>query len=247
MRRADHSGMPAARTNHFVINGADGLTYRLAEQLSSRYGSPVVVLMTRQQRGSAATSATCPECGWWSWTASTRGAARGDLAGSGRAGADRPGRCRQYPLALQARDVAPGLRLVVRMYNTNLGHNIEALLGDCKVLSDAEIAAPALVASALGEVAANPVRVGRRTLIVARRADVAPRVVCGLAVTDGHDGPSILPERRRGRSGTGRGRKSNCVGRPRSDRGGKAQTRVLVRPDAHLRAARSPRARPGSR
>ncbi|GIH09161.1 potassium transporter TrkA [Rhizocola hellebori] len=178
-----------------MINGADGLTYRLAEQLSSRYGSPVVVLMTRQQRLTALDFEDLPGV-------RTVVVDRLDEAALGQANlATAAGLALTVQddvgnihVALQARDVAPGLRLVVRMYNTNLGHNIETLLGDCKVLSDAEIAAPALVASALGEVAANPVRVGRRTLIVARRADVAPnRVVCGLAVTDGQEGPSILP------------------------------------------------------
>ena len=164
-----------APSHHFVINGADGLTYRLAEQLSSRYGSPVVVLMTRQQRLTALDFSELPGV-------QTVVVDRIDETALGEANLARAAGLAltvqddvgNIHVALLARDVAPGLRLVVRMYNTNLGHNIEALLGDCKVLSDAEIAAPALVASALGEVAANPVRVGRRTLIVARRSDVAP-------------------------------------------------------------------------
>jgi Trk K+ transport system NAD-binding subunit len=98
-------------------------------------------------------------------------------------------------IALQARELAPGKRLVVRMYNSNLGHGIEQLLGDCRVLSDAEIAAPALVASALGEVAVSPLPVSGRLLTVARRAEVpAKDVVCGLANTGDANGPDLLPE-----------------------------------------------------
>jgi hypothetical protein len=47
------SGMPAARTNHFVLNGSDDLTYRLAQQLSERYRAEVVVLMTEAEQAAA--------------------------------------------------------------------------------------------------------------------------------------------------------------------------------------------------
>lgn len=53
MRRADHSGMLVARTNHFVLNGSDDLTYRLAQQLSERYRAEVVVLMTEAEQAAA--------------------------------------------------------------------------------------------------------------------------------------------------------------------------------------------------
>jgi Trk K+ transport system NAD-binding subunit len=63
------------------------------------------------------------------------------------------------------------------------------------VLSDAEIASPALVAIALDEVSAAPLPVGGRTLVVARRAEVAPDdVVCGLVdTTAGGTAPDLLP------------------------------------------------------
>src|SRR5919112_4767629 len=37
------------RGGHFVINGSDGLAYRLAWELANRYGADVVVVMTKQQ------------------------------------------------------------------------------------------------------------------------------------------------------------------------------------------------------
>ena len=38
-----------SRGGHFVINGSDGLAYRLAWELCNRYGADVVVVMTKQQ------------------------------------------------------------------------------------------------------------------------------------------------------------------------------------------------------
>ncbi|WP_117212740.1 NAD-binding protein [Allorhizocola rhizosphaerae] len=188
--------MTSPRSDHFVINGADGLTYRLAEQLSVRYGASVVVLMTAQQRMAAKD---------FSELAGVRVVVRQRIdeqalrevglataAGLALTAQDDVG---NIHVALLARELAPALRVVVRMYNTDLGHSIEALLGNCKVLSDSEIAAPVLVATALGEIAATPVQVGRRTLVVARRDAVAAHeIVCELAFTAGTGGePHMLP------------------------------------------------------
>lgn len=179
-----------------MICGFDGLAFRLAEQLTDRYDTDVVVVMTAEQRKSAYDFADIArarvvvadriderlfrEVG----IAATAG-----LALTAQNDVD------NIHFALQAREVAPGLRLVMRMFNTSLAHSIEPLLGNCKVLSDGEIAAPALVASALREVATNPVRVAQRTLVVARRDDVAARfVVCPLADTRRPGGPVVLPD-----------------------------------------------------
>lgn len=96
--------------------------------------------------------------------------------------------------ALCAQAVEPSLRLVMRMFNTNLGSRVQRLFADCAVLSDASMAAPAFVAAALGEVAPDHFRLGGRTLYVARRGDVAPEhVVCGLADTRDPHHPHVLP------------------------------------------------------
>ena len=73
---------------------------------------------------------------------------------------------------LCAQEVEPGLRLVVRMYNTNLADGLRQLLPDSAIISDASMAAPAFVAAALGEVAPTHFRHAGRTLYVARRTDV---------------------------------------------------------------------------
>ncbi|MGW0431985.1 potassium channel family protein [Micromonospora sp. NPDC003197] len=97
--------------------------------------------------------------------------------------------------ALCAQEVEPRLRVVMRMFNTNLGNGIRQLFPDCAVLSDASMAAPAFVAAALGEVAPTYFRHGGRTLYVARRADVRPeQVVCGLADTRDTNNLRVLPE-----------------------------------------------------
>ncbi|MFI7217698.1 potassium channel family protein [Micromonospora maritima] len=96
--------------------------------------------------------------------------------------------------ALCAQEVEPRLRLVVRMFNTNLADGLRQLFPDSAVLSDASMAAPAFVAAALGELAPTHFRHAGRTLYVARRADVRPQdVVCGLAVTGDPELVRVLP------------------------------------------------------
>lgn len=92
--------------------------------------------------------------------------------------------------ALCAQEVEPGLRLVVRMFNTGLANGVRQIFPDSAVLSDATMAAPAFVAAALGEVAPTHFRHAGRTLHVARRDDVRPEeVVC--AVADTRDPPEV--------------------------------------------------------
>jgi Trk K+ transport system NAD-binding subunit len=96
--------------------------------------------------------------------------------------------------ALCAQEVEPGLRLVLRMFNTRLSNGVRQLFVDCAVLSDASMAAPAFVAAALGEVAPTHFRYRARTLFMARRTDVRPEhVVCGLADTSDPGHLRILP------------------------------------------------------
>jgi Trk K+ transport system NAD-binding subunit len=184
------------RSNHFVISGSDTLAYRLAGQLTERYGADVVVIMTTHDVPQAHDFSDLDGVEVLTF-------ARIDEKALLEAGIDRSAGFAvtnqddvgNIHVALLARDVSPDVRLVVRMYNTDLGHSMASLISGCRALSDSEIAAPALVASALGEVAAAPVVVGRRTLVVTHRDEVpAQDIVCGLAITD-PDGPLVLPER----------------------------------------------------
>ncbi|WP_162907262.1 NAD-binding protein [Allorhizocola rhizosphaerae] len=183
------------RGGHFVINGSDGLAYRLADQLCRRYGADVVVLMTKQEHRAARDFTELPRVRLVVVErVDEKALIKADVATASGLALTVQDDVGNIHVALQARELAPKLRIVVRMYNTHLGQGIENLLGDCRVLSDAEIAAPALIATALGEVAANPVHVASRTLIVARRGDVPPQdIVCGLADTGALGGPALLP------------------------------------------------------
>lgn len=183
------------RGGHFVINGSDGLAYRLADQLSRSYGADVVVLMTKREHRAARDFTELPRVRLVVVErVDERALIKAEVAQASGLALTVQDDVGNIHAALQARDLSPKLRVVVRMYNTHLGQAIESLLGDCKVLSDAEIAAPALVASALGEVAANPVRVAGRTLIAARRTDIPPQdIICGLADTNALGEPAMLP------------------------------------------------------
>lgn len=97
--------------------------------------------------------------------------------------------------ALCAQAVAPDIRLVIRMFDADLGEKVKLLFANCQVLSDASMAAPAFVASALSEVAPTYFSYGNRTLYVARRSQVRPtHVICGLADIREPNHPHLLPD-----------------------------------------------------
>lgn len=95
--------------------------------------------------------------------------------------------------ALIAQELNPRLRIVLRMFNQELGGKIEALFHDCSVLSASALAAPSFVSAALHEEWAQGVVVGGRTLAV-READTrAPGVLLPLTPIDGLDGEGLFP------------------------------------------------------
>jgi Trk K+ transport system NAD-binding subunit len=99
-----------------------------------------------------------------------------------------------FHAALRAQDVSPGLRLVMRIFNTGLGERMRSFFPDCAVLSSSAMAAPSFVAAALGEPAPSHVRVAGRTLFVARPGEAdAAHLVCGLATTGAPGQPQLLP------------------------------------------------------
>jgi Trk K+ transport system NAD-binding subunit len=99
-----------------------------------------------------------------------------------------------FHAALRAQELNPGLRLVVRIFNTSLGERMSTFFTDCAVLSGSSMAAPSFVAAALGEPAPSHVRVAGRTLYVVRSSAIDPRhVICGLAMTDDPLSPALLP------------------------------------------------------
>ena len=186
-RRADRRG------DHLIVCGDGPLSYRITDELTSRYGEHVtVILPDRRQHHGPQISALprvrvleYPELSSQAFTDADVQSARAlavlwqDDVGNLHAG-------------LRAQELNPGLRLVLAIFNRRLGEHIRMLFPDCTVLSGTAMSAPAFVAAALGEPAPSHVRVQRRTLYLARPDDVAAgAVICGL--TDDHEGPRLLP------------------------------------------------------
>ena len=186
-RRADRRG------DHLIVCGDGPLSYRITEELTSRYGAHVTVILPdrRNHHGPQISSLPrvrvleYPELSSQAFTDADVQSARAlavvwqDDVGNLHAG-------------LRAQELNPGLRLVLAIFNGRLGDHIRMLFPDCTVLSGTAMSAPSFVAAALDQPAPSHVRVQRRTLYVARPDDVAPgAVVCGL--TDDHDDPRLLP------------------------------------------------------
>ena len=178
---------------HFVVCGSDALVYTLAEELSDPGHRIRLTVITPGQ-----VRVDVP--GFTELQARGVKVIHADhldertFRAAGLAGADAlalvmPDEMVNLHAALCARAVEGDLRLVLRMFNTGLGNGVRRLFADCAVLSDADMAAPAFVAAALGEVAPTHFRHAGRTFHVARRGDVpADSVVLSLATATG-DGP----------------------------------------------------------
>jgi Trk K+ transport system NAD-binding subunit len=180
---------------HYVVCGDDPLTFRLVEELALRYKRRIVVILRSRRRNHGPELRKIPGV-------ELIEAERLDADAFRRAEIERAevlaivqqDDVGNLHAALLAQDLSPDIRLVVRMFNMSLGHGVRVLFKNCRVLSDASIAAPAFVASALGEVAPSYVRLPGRTLYVAERGDVPQgKVVCGLADTTVGAEPVLLP------------------------------------------------------
>jgi Trk K+ transport system NAD-binding subunit len=183
-----------------VVCGDDPLAHSLVDELIGRYDAQVTVILPSRKRnhgpqldslrGVAIVEADRPDA------TAFRKANLARANGLALVQQDDVG---NIHAALRAQELYPDLRLVIRMFNMSLGHSVRRLFRDCAVLSDASIAAPELVAAALGEIAPHFVRLPGRTLYVTRRADVDPRdVVCGIAATSPDRAPQVLPADDRG-------------------------------------------------
>ncbi|MEV6297884.1 NAD-binding protein [Actinoplanes sp. NPDC051861] len=190
----------ADRRPHLVLCGADALVYTLAEELAnSRHRIRVTVITPHRVRPDVPDLAGLRDRGV-EWHKADRLDERtfreAGLEGAAGLALVMPDDMINMHAALCAREVEAHLRVVVRMFNTQLGHSVLRLFPDCAVLSDAEMAAPAFVAAALGEVAPTHFRRADRTLYVAHRADVASRRVMLTLTTANGDGDGdvrVLP------------------------------------------------------
>jgi hypothetical protein len=115
--------------------------------------------------------------------------------------------------ALAAREVNPGLRVVIRMFNAGLADRAARLLPNSRVLSSTAEAAPYFAADALGMAAVPTPHVWGRHLLVYSATTGREPAACAehpLELGDGqvlgHVEPPPLPRRRRLRRLRGFGR-----------------------------------------
>ncbi|KAA2252561.1 TrkA family potassium uptake protein [Solihabitans fulvus] len=183
------------KRSHFIVCGDTPLARRIVEELVSRLGEEVTVILPSKRRNHGPQIAKLP---------GVRIVESADLSveafvDAGIATARALALVAQDDVgnihaALRATELNPDIRLVIRIFNMDLGHQIRTLFADCAVLSDAVMAAPWFVAAGLGELAPNHVRLPGRTLYVARREQVpAARAVCGIADTEHSGVPRLLP------------------------------------------------------
>jgi Trk K+ transport system NAD-binding subunit len=194
----------AVSGSHFIVCGDNPLAYRIARELTRRYGESVVILLTDKLRNQGPQIAALPGVSVREHAELTSEAFADAGIGTARAlalvGQDD---LANFHAALRAQELNPDLRLVVAAYNRRLGDHLSVFFSDCTVLSRSQLAAPALVAAALGEIAPSHIRVTGRTVYVARREDAPAGVLCGLVVPDDPEATPLLvaPENVDERSG----------------------------------------------
>jgi Trk K+ transport system NAD-binding subunit len=183
------------RRRHLVVCGDTPLAFRLVDELINRYDEDVTVILRSKQENYGPRIAQLSRVKVIEAAVPDNGAFQQAKLGTARAlallGSDDAG---NIHAALLAQDINPDLRLVLRLFNTSLGHRVRTLFADCAVLSDAAMAAPSFVAASLGREGPTHIRVSGRTLYVVRRDEVeAQRIICGLADTSDQAQPDLLP------------------------------------------------------
>jgi Trk K+ transport system NAD-binding subunit len=181
--------------DHVILCGANALASRMAEELTARYGLAVTAIVPSAASAHAERMAAMPR---------VRVLERPELTADAFIDAGLPAALGlailhqddlgNFHAALRAQELSPQVRLVIAIFNAGLGERIRSFFADCAVLSEAQMAAPSLIAAALGEPAPGHVRMAGRTMYVARREDVgADQIICGLAASSDADAPSLLP------------------------------------------------------
>jgi Trk K+ transport system NAD-binding subunit len=188
-------GTKGTRSPHLIVCGDNPLAYRLVEELVTRIGDEVSVILPSAKQNHGPRIAALPKVRVIEASELSEGAffAAGVEQASALAlvSQDDVG---NIHAALRAQELNSDLQLVIRLFNRSLGHRIRTLFPRCTVLSDAATAAPSFVAGALGELAPSYVQLPGRTLYVARRCNVAEnQVICALADTSEPGKPDLLP------------------------------------------------------
>ena len=185
----------AEPADHVIICGANALASRISEELTARYGLAVTAIVSSADSEVAARMRSMARVRLLERARLDRDAflAAGlpDAGGLAILDEDDLG---NVQAAMRAQELRPGIRLVIAIFNVGLGVRIRSFFPNCAVLSQAQTAAPSLVAAALGEPAPNQLRLAGQTMYVTRRERVrAGQIICGLAASTDADAPSLLP------------------------------------------------------
>ncbi len=100
---------------------------------------------------------------------------------------------RAVRIALMVEDVAPGVRQVIEMTNPRLADTLAALIGDCTLLSPADLAAPAFVAAALATADTSAFEIGGRSVVAGPRSRVGGEVLAVIADSRRSGIEAVLP------------------------------------------------------
>ncbi|WP_288797468.1 NAD-binding protein [Arsenicicoccus cauae] len=120
--------------------------------------------------------------------------------------------------ALAVEDADAGVPIVLEVVNPAFGSRLAPLLGDCTVLSPAQLAAPAFIGAALGDGQVQAVRLGGRDVVVGPRASVAGQVLARLGdpergpLPDAGPGPAVAAQAVAAQAVVGDGRQSASDG-----------------------------------
>jgi hypothetical protein len=91
-------------------------------------------------------------------------------------------------------ELAPGLRIVIEMTNPRLGGRLTSLIGDCTLLSSAELASPAFVAAALATPDTQSFEIAGRTVAAGPRHRIGGELLAVIGDTRRTGIDAVLPQ-----------------------------------------------------
>src|SRR6476646_7305052 len=163
-------GEQSRRRPHLVVCGDDALAYQLVEELVTRIGDEVTVILPSVQRNHGPRIAALPKVRVIEapdLSEAAFQAARVEQASAlALVSQDDVG---NIHAALRAQELNSELRLVIRFFNMSLGRRIRTLFPGCTVLSDAATAAPSLCGRGTGR-AGTQLRAAARSDALCRPA-----------------------------------------------------------------------------
>ncbi|HEX8229669.1 MAG TPA: NAD(P)-binding protein [Chloroflexia bacterium] len=187
MEQAAHSGM------HIVLCGLEGLGLRTLEELH-RLGERVVVIAASPSEQFAARAhelgATLVQGDYTQESVLKQ-------AGVERASAivlTHANDLGNLHAALTAQELNPKIRVVLRMFNDELGKRLQALFYDCHAYSSSAIAAPSFVSAALFHDWEQRIYLSGRMLVVHETPTSAANVVLPLACVEGDGTTTLFPD-----------------------------------------------------